>query len=163
MNRIIWAAAMLVPMAGTLAQAQTFSALSAQQAQKIVTACAAHAAAKGQSQGIAVVDSGGHSVATLRMDGNSFGVMDFALKKAQAAAAWGRATSAVGEAAKGNPGFASAPHIVLIGGGVPIFDASGTNLIGGAGASGEPPLDDENCIKAGIAAAGLRDTPMPRP
>jgi len=63
--------------------AQTESRLDARIAQAIVDGCAAHAGAKMQSHAIAVVDTGGHLVAALRMDGNSSGMMDFALAKAQ--------------------------------------------------------------------------------
>ena len=79
----IFAAAVL--LAATPASAQM---LSADQAEAIVKGCAAHARAKGQSHAIAVVDLGGHPVATWRMDGNAFGMMDFSLEKARAVAAW---------------------------------------------------------------------------
>ena len=58
-------------------------------AQAIVAGCAAHATGRGQSHAIAVVDAGGQLVAALRMDGNGYGIMDFALAKARASAAWG--------------------------------------------------------------------------
>ena len=45
-------------------------ALDARAAQAIVAGCAAHSAGKKQSHAIAVVDTGGHVVAALRMDGN---------------------------------------------------------------------------------------------
>ena len=58
------------------------------------------------------------------------------------------------EGAKGTPGFASAPHVVTVAGGVPIFSADGKTRIGAVGASGEAPEDDAACVTAGIAAAG---------
>jgi uncharacterized protein GlcG (DUF336 family) len=90
------------------------------------------------------------------MDGNGFGMMDFSLAKARAVAAWGFATAQMVEAAKGTPGFAQAPHVVTVAGGVPIFSADGKTRLGGVGASGEAPADDAACAAAGIAAAGLR-------
>jgi uncharacterized protein GlcG (DUF336 family) len=147
----IFAAAVL--LAATPASAQV---LSADQADAIVKGCAAHARAKGQSHAIAVVDLGGHPVATWRMDGNAFGIMDFSLEKARAVAAWGFPTSGMEEAAKGTPGFADAPHVVTVPGGVPIFSADGRTRLGGVGASGEAPADDAACAAAGIAAAGLK-------
>ena len=132
--------------------------LGAKAAEAIVAGCAAHAAAKKQSEAIAVVDSGGHLVAALRMDGNGSGIFDFALAKAEAAAAWGFSTADMAEAAKGTPGFANAPHVVTVPGGVPIWSADGKVRIGAVGVSGEAPADDAACAEAGIRAAGLRSS-----
>ena len=70
-------------------EAATPAALDARTAQAIVAGCAAHASSKMQSEAIAVVDTGGHIVAALRKDGNGSGIFDFALAKAEVAAAWG--------------------------------------------------------------------------
>jgi uncharacterized protein GlcG (DUF336 family) len=90
------------------------------------------------------------------MDGNRAGMMDFSVEKAKAVAAWGFATAQMEEAAKGTPGFARAPGVVTVAGGVPVFSADGRTLIGAAGASGEAPADDAACAETGIKAAGLR-------
>jgi len=135
--------------------AHTFEATLAQM---IVAGCAAHATAKRQSEAIAVVDTGGHLVAALRMDGNGSGVFDFALAKAEAVAAWGFSTAQMAEGAKNTPGFADAPHVVTVPGGVPVWSADGKVRIGAVGASGEAPSDDVACAEAGIRAAGLRST-----
>lgn len=129
--------------------------LTAALAEAIVEGCRAHASAKRQSHAVAVVDSGGHLIAALRMDGNRAGMMDFALEKAKAAAAWGFGTAQMEEAAKGTPGFARAPGVVTVAGGAPVFSADGRTLVGAAGASGEAPADDAACVEAGIKAAGL--------
>ena len=136
--------------------------LDARQAQAIVTGCASHAAGRHQSHAIAVVDAGGHLVAALRMDGNGSGIMDFALAKAEAAAAWGFSTAQMAEGARATPGFAFAPHVVTVPGGLPIWSADGRERIGAVGASGEAPADDAACAEAGIAAAGLRSAPAAR-
>ena len=125
-------------------------------AEKIVSGCRAHAAAKHQSHAIAVYDGGGNPVMAVRTDGNSPGAMAFAGEKAKAAALWGFATSGMAEAAKETPGFAHAPFVVTVAGGVPVYAADGRTLLGGVGASGEAPADDESCANAGLAAAGLR-------
>lgn len=139
------------------AEAQTPSQrLSAASAEAIIKGCAAHAAAKGQSHAIAVHDAGGAPVAFLRMEGNSPGVGAFAMEKAKAVAGWGFATAGMEQAAKETPGFARAPGVVTVGGGVPIFSADGKTFLGGVGVSGEPPLDDAACAEAGVKAAGLR-------
>ena len=132
--------------------------LDARVAQAVIAGCAAHAAGKRQSHAIAVVDAGGHSIASLRMDGNGYGIMDFALAKAQAAAAWGFATARMADGARETPGFDRAPHVVTVAGGLPIFSLNGARL-GAVGVSGEAPADDVACAEAGIGAAGLRSTP----
>ena len=144
-------AALTVPV-----QAQTSQMLDARAAEAIVNGCATHASAKKQSEAIVVVDTGGHVVAALRMDGNGSGIFDFALAKAEAAAAWGFSTAQMVEAAKRTPGFAYAPHVVTVPGGVPVFSADGKVRIGAVGVSGEAPPDDAECAEAGIKAAGLR-------
>jgi uncharacterized protein GlcG (DUF336 family) len=146
-------AAFVLLLTGPAADA---ASLDAKAAGAIVQGCAAHAAGKRQSHAIAVVDLGGHVVAALRMDGNSHGIMDFALAKAEAAAAWGFATAAMAEGARDTPGFGSAPHVVIVAGGLPVFSADGRERIGAVGVSGEAPADDAACAAAGIEAAGLR-------
>ena len=131
------------------------AALDARFAQAIIAGCVAHSSAKKQSHAIAVVDSGGHLVAALRMDGNGSGIFDFALSKAEAAAAWGFSTAQMLEGARGTPGFDRAPHVVIVPGGLPLFSADGTR-IGAVGVSGEAPADDAACAEAGVKAAGLR-------
>jgi uncharacterized protein GlcG (DUF336 family) len=153
--RILTATFLLI--AGGAAAAQsTALRLDARAAQAIVAGCAAHSTARDQSHAIAVVDAGGQLVAALRMDGNSFGIMDFALAKARASAAWGSPTARQAEGARETPGYGDAPHVVTVAGGVPVFSADGRERIGAVGVSGEAPADDTACAEAGIAAAGLR-------
>ncbi len=140
------------------ATAQPAPTLDAKAAQAIVAGCSTHATGKKQSQAIAVVDAGGHLVAALRMEGNGSGIFDFALAKAEAVAAWGFSTAQMLEGARGTPGFADAPHVVIVPGGVPVFSADGKTRIGAVGVSGEEPADDAACAEAGIAAAGLRSS-----
>ena len=92
------------------------------------------------------------------MDGNGSGIMDFSLAKAKAVAAWGFSTAQMEENVKGTPGFANAPHVVTVAGGVPVWSADGKTRIGGVGASGEAPTDDAACAEAGIRSAGLRSS-----
>lgn len=134
------------------------AALDARTAQLIVHGCVAHATAKKQGHAIAVVDLGGHLVAALRMDGNGSGIMDFSIAKAEAVAHWGFSTAQMEQSAKETPGFANAPHVVTVAGGVPIWSADGKTRIGAVGASGEDPADDAACAEAGIRAAGLRSS-----
>ena len=137
------------------ASAQPAAMLDARSAETIVHGCAAHASSKMQSEAIAVVDIGGHLLAALRMDGNGSGIMDFAVAKAEAAAAWGFSTEQMAKSASETPGFANAPHVVTVPGGVPIFSADGRMRIGAVGVSGEAPADDAECASAGVRGAGF--------
>lgn len=139
--------------AAALAQNAT-PTLTAARAQAIVSGCVAHATGRKQSHAIVVVDLGGRVVAALRMDGNGHGIHAFAQNKAEAAAAWGFPTSVMTESVKSTPGFAAAPFVVTVAGGVPVFD--GRTRIGAIGVSGEAPPDDESCALAGVRAAGLQ-------
>ena len=140
------------------ADAQPSAEIDARTAQTIVTACAAHASAKHQSETVVVVDSGGKIIAALRGDGNGSGTIDFALSKAEAAAAWGFSTEDMADVVKRVPGFAHAPHVETVFGGLPIWSADGKTRLGAIGVSGEKEQDDVDCARAGIQAAGLRAT-----
>ena len=157
MRPIPLAALIVATLAAAPLQAATIDGAAAQ---AIVTGCVAHATGRRQSHAIVVVDTGGHLVAALRMDGNGSGIFDFALAKAQAVAAWGFSTANMIEAARQTPGFAFAPNVVMVGGGVPIYAADGSERIGAVGVSGEAQADDIACAEAGIAAAGLRTAPQ---
>jgi len=148
----------LIVISAAAASAQSEPSLDARAAEAIVHGCATHAIAKHQSEAIAVVDTGGHLVAALRMDGNGSGIFDFALAKAQAAAAWGFSTAQMLQSARATPGFDRAPHVVIVPGGVPVFSADGKAQIGAVGVSGEAAADDTACAEAGIRAAGLRSS-----
>lgn len=147
--------ALVLLLTSTAASAQV---LDARAAQAIIAGCAAHATAKQQSHSIVVVDLGGDPVAALRMDRNGSGTFDFALQKAEAVAAWAFPTSGMEEGARETPGFARAPHVVTVAGGVPVWSADGKVRLGGVGVSGEAPADDAACAEAGIRAAGLKSS-----
>jgi glc operon protein GlcG len=147
---------LLSALLSAAASGQTAPSLDAKSAQAIVAGCAAHSAARQQSHAIVVVDLGGHIVAALRMDGNGSGIFDFSMAKAQASAAWGFSTTQMLENSRGTPGFANAPHVVIVPGGVPVFSTDGRTRIGAVGVSGEAPADDAACAEAGVRAAGLR-------
>lgn len=151
--------ALLVALLGGGAAQAQMPALDATMAQAITAGCASHAAAKRQSQAVAVFDRGGGLVAALRMNGVGPGPMAFAIAKGEAVAAWGFATSGMAEGAKSFPGFAAAPKVVTVADGVPVFSADGRARIGAVGVSGEDPADDVSCAVAGIVAAGLRAEP----
>ena len=128
--------------------------MDAKTASQIIDGCAAHSRAKNQSHAIAVYDDGGHPVAILRMDGNSPGVTAFAMQKAEAVAHWRFSTANMANSIKQTPGFANAPMVVTVAGGIPVFAGDG-RFIGAVGVSGEAEQDDAACAEAGVKAAGL--------
>jgi len=135
--------------------------ITADVALQIINGCVAHAKGKGQSHAIAVYDAGGHPVALLRMDGNQPGVTEFTVLKAEAVASWHFSTADMAASAKQTPGFASAPHVVTVAGGIPIYSSEG-DYIGAIGVSGEAPEDDVACGEAGVKAAGLSISRKPK-
>jgi glc operon protein GlcG len=136
--------------------AQSTPVLNARAAQAIIAGCVADSTPRKQSHAIVVVDTGGHVIAALLMDGNNSGIYDFAVAKAEAAAAWGFSTAQMAKSASETPGFASAPHVVTVAGGVPVWSMDGKVRLGAVGVSGEAPPDDAACAEAGVEAAGLR-------
>ena len=135
--------------------------ITADVALQIINGCVAHAKGKGQSHAIAVYDAGGHPIALLRMDGNQPGVTEFAVQKAEAVASWHFSTADMAASAKQTPGFAQAPHVVTVAGGIPIYSSEG-EYVGAVGVSGEAPEDDTACGEAGVKAAGLAISRKPR-
>ena len=149
------------PLALVSPCASAHESLTADAASKIVDGCVKHAKAKMQSHAIAVYDDGGHVVALLRMDGNPPGVTEFAMQKADAVAHWHFSTAEMATSAKNTPGFANAPHVVTVPGGIPVWSADGREFVGAVGVSGEAPQDDQACAEAGVKAAGLSLTHRP--
>ena len=155
MNRFSAVFVTMTLSAGT-AFAQTGSVdLNSASAEKIIAGCKQLSLTKQQRQAIAVYDKGGNLVAALRMDGLGAGIMAFSEAKAKAVAHWGFSTAQMEEAITDTPGFADAPHIVTVAGGVPVYSSDGRNFIGSVGVSGAAPVDDAACAVAGIEAAGL--------
>jgi uncharacterized protein GlcG (DUF336 family) len=89
------------------------------------------------------------------MDGNPPGVGDFAMQKAAAAAHWRFSTAAMAASVKETPGFANAPLVVTVPGGIPVFSSDGKQFLGAVGVSGEAAQDDAACAEAGVKAAAL--------
>jgi glc operon protein GlcG len=133
----------------------TPATLTAQTALQIINGCSERAKAKNQSHAIAVYDDGGNLLAFLRMDGNAPGIGEFAMQKGQAVAHWHFSTAQMASSARETPGFADAPNVVTVAGGIPVYSADGGQFIGAVGVSGEAPQDDAACAEAGVKAAGL--------
>ena len=105
----------------------------------------------------AVVDGSGQILASQRMDGAALGAMRLAVGKAFTAVSWATPT---GEFARSTqPGGddwgwnTTDERIVVYAGGIPLL-VNG-ELVGGLGASGGAPADDEECVAAAADALGF--------
>ncbi len=139
--------------------------LNLKQAETIVAGAIARASELAlKPLAIAIVDPGGHIISVQRQDGAAFLRPQIAIAKAAGALALGMSSRAIGAMATERPAFlasisALAPAgVAQAAGGVIITDAQG-DVIGAAGASGDTSDYDEDCVLAGIAAAGLRGRP----
>jgi uncharacterized protein GlcG (DUF336 family) len=117
-----------------------------QAASKLVEAAVSFAEELNVSVNVAVVDSGGHLAAFLRMPGSAFHSIDIAINKAYTAVSFGLATSQWGPVADTlsplcKTGLLSQDRLMTCGGGVPI-EVDG-NRIGGIGVSGASEKQDE--------------------
>ena len=131
------------------------------QANTIIAAAFARAAElKLRPLGIAVLDAGGHCVASQRQDGASFLRHEIASGKAFGALAIGAGSRTVAKHAIERPHFmqglsgVSGGRVVPVPGGVLIRDAQGA-IIGAVGISGDTSDNDEAAAVAGIEAADL--------
>jgi uncharacterized protein GlcG (DUF336 family) len=115
------------------------------------------AAQRGLALAAAVVDGGGHVLASQRMDGAALGAMDLALGKAYTSVLWATPTGAF--ATSTQPGGddwgwnTTDPRIVVYAGGIPLV--AGGALVGGLGASGGSAAEDEECVLAAAGALGF--------
>ena len=124
-----------------------------QAANKLVEAVASQAEDMKLSVNVAVVDSGGHLAAFLRMPGSAFHSIDIAINKAYTAMSFGLATSQWGPIADSlsplcKTGLLSQDRLMTCGGGVPI-EVDGQR-IGGIGVSGASEQQDEELAKQAL-------------
>lgn len=131
--------------------------ITLRQAQAIIAAGEAKAAAVGVPVIIAVLDAGTHLKAFSRMDGAVLGSIDIATRKARTAALFQAESEAVWEYCK--PG-APAPGLELTNGGlapyaggIPLRNPDGV-MIGAVGVSGGAISQDLEIAKAAAAALG---------
>jgi glc operon protein GlcG len=117
----------------------------------------AEAEARSLQLAMCVVDASGHVIASQRMDGAALGAMQLASGKAYTAVLWGmRSGDFMQSTQPGGDdwGFnATDERIVVYAGGLPLFDDG--ELVGGAGASGGTPEQDEACVTAAAKAVGF--------
>jgi glc operon protein GlcG len=138
---------------------ETKPTLTLEIAQKMGAACEAKAKQEGWKMNIAVVNDGANLIYFEHMDGAYLGSIYIAQHKAMTSANFPFPTRAFGELAFGKdgkpgmvPGIADVPGIITFAGGLPIVTGNKVQ-IGGIGVSGGTSDQDEDCAKAGLAAA----------
>jgi uncharacterized protein GlcG (DUF336 family) len=122
-------------------------------AQAVVAAAQAEAGRNNWAVAIAVVDSGGHLVAFVRMDTTQYGSAEVAQEKARTAAGFRRPSKAFEDIV--SAGGAGVRYLGLTGampieGGVPLV--LGGKIVGAVGISGVTSAQDGQIAQAGAAA-----------
>lgn len=117
-------------------------------AEETLASCASH----GYAVSVVIVDRAGQTLVALRNTGASPHTMENARRKAYTAMTFRQSTTAYAKKyADNNPLVrqqVTLPNVIAISGGLPI--KVGDDVIGGAGASGSPGVD-EPCVQAGLA------------
>src|SRR4051812_13753135 len=128
--------------------------LALETARRLIDAGIDAAAGHGLKLSFAVVDAGGHVVATARMDGADWITPEIALGKAWTAAAFRAPSDAQGQKAKDLVAFAGAISAATHGrytpqiGGLPIvLDGEPAGAMGASGATGQ---EDEAVVRVAI-------------
>ena len=127
------------------------------EAQAIIAAAQTDAAGKNLQLSIAVVDGRGDLIAATRMPDARATTMDTAIGKAMGAAIFGLPSAELAAASTSplyqNLNEASGGRLRFFQGAVPIVRDGYT--VGAVGASGASAQDDEDNVKAALAAVGL--------
>ena len=110
------------------------------------------AASRKLALAVAVVDGGGHIVASQHMDGAALGAMKLAVGKAYTSVLWAAPTGDFTLSTQ--PGGddwgwnSTDPRIVVYAGGLPLLVDG--ELVGGVGASGATAAEDAECVSAAV-------------
>jgi glc operon protein GlcG len=127
--------------------------ISLEKAKKVVDAAEAFALKNQWTVVIAIVDTGGNLVLLEKIDNTQIGSIDIAIAKAKTANNFKRSTKVFEDAvAKGGVGLRvlNVPGILPLEGGEPILLDG--KVIGGIGVSGMQSSQDQEVVKAGLAA-----------
>jgi uncharacterized protein GlcG (DUF336 family) len=144
----------LLIVAATSAEAQAINThrIPAALALEAVGAAVEACKAGGWAESAVLVDASGARQAVLRGDNAGIHTLDSAYGKAYASASFKAPSGAVAERLLATPATAQLgllPHVLLLGGGLPI--KIGDEVVGAIGAAGAPGAEkDEACAKAGI-------------
>lgn len=133
------------------AQALNRKALSLAMARTLADTAVASCLAKGHAVSAVVVDAAGQTIVALRGDNSSPHTLENARRKAYTAMSFKMPTAAYAKRFADNDPTVrqqvSLPNVIAIGGGLPI--KIGNEIVGGAGVSGSPGVD-EPCVQDGI-------------
>jgi len=144
---------------GRAAPGRQSNGVTLRDAQRVLAGAVQWAETNGLLLAVAVVDIGGHPVATLRMDGASILAGEVVVQKACMAAWLGRPTASAVDIGREWPhvylSFVSAAQgsIILSKGGIPLVKDG--LIVGAVGASGGSADQDQACSEAGARAAGF--------
>ena len=131
--------------------------LSLAVAKTIAETAMASCSEKGYAVSVVVVDRAGETLVALRGDNAGPHTLENARRKAYTARSFRQATSAYAKKFESNDPVVrqqvTLPNVIAIPGGLPI--KLGDDVIGGAGLSGTPGVD-EPCVQAGLDAAAGR-------
>jgi glc operon protein GlcG len=149
---LLVAAILFSPKAGFAQDILPYGApISLEQAKKHIAAAEAEAKKHKWPVAIAIVDSGAHLVAFIKMDDTQLGSNDVALEKAKCAALFRRPTKVFEEAlANGGANLRALkiPGVIPVDGGIPIIQDG--KVIGAIGVSGVKPNEDGQVAQAAI-------------
>jgi uncharacterized protein GlcG (DUF336 family) len=116
-------------------------------AEEALASCASH----GYAVSVVIVDRAGQTLVALRADNASPHTMENARRKAYTAMTFKQPTTAYAKKYADNDPLVrqqvTLPNVIAISGGLPV--KVGNAVIGGAGASGSPGVD-EPCVQAGL-------------
>lgn len=144
----------MLVLAATPAFAQAISThrIPAALALEAVGAAVEACKAQGYAESAVLVDASGAQQALLRGDNAGIHSLDSAYGKAYTSSSFKAPSGAIAERLLANPASAQLgllPHVLLLGGGLPI--KIGDEVVGAIGAAGAPGANlDEACAKAGI-------------
>jgi uncharacterized protein GlcG (DUF336 family) len=153
MSRPFLAALAVATLLAGSAEAQLVQqkALSYQIARTIAEGAMESCTAKGYRVSVVVVGREGETIIAFRGDGSSPFSMENARRKAYTARSYRQPTSAYAKRYAENDPLVrqqlTLPNMIAIPGGLPI--KAGEDVIGGAGVSGSPGVD-EPCVQAGL-------------
>lgn len=127
--------------------------LTLQAAEQLATSARDACAARGKAITVALLDDGGQTVLLSRGDGVGPHNSEAARRKAYSALSTKTATLPLARHARANPdtaNLAHLPELLLLGGGVPLWQ--GDTLVGAIGvAGGGGPEGDDACARAALA------------
>ena len=132
-----------------MADTQPFLRLTEEGALKMLAAAREKASSMGVPQCISIVDTGGHLLAFLRMDGAFVQSIDSSLRKAMTAASYGVPTGGIAEGVDLKLAIATDGKRINLPGGLPIIVDG--HIIGGIGVGSGTGAQDLEVAKVGVA------------